>query len=1350
MEFSLLTQILLGAVPAFIFIAVMTVLSIVKKKGKRKIAANVVSAALFAIIAVSSAVFLPGFLNNHEEQYTPPPAVVLSQRDCFDFFYAFARSGDLSAAENFLTDAMTSMDYTDDYTLARARLAQLNGKDHIAQLLYAKLDKTPEADPDLGRENAALDSIVAAVNYAQDAYARFISTGLLDVESADAVLRELVSLERRNSDIFTTKIVRESRLKLLCLTGDYTGITRALSMASDYKEIIIASELLIYGFVTPKDFSESFVSKQETEGYTLVVQKLKEAYEKYWSEENREEKRRIQNIIRSYEAIARNPIMGKILHSLTTYVESPGAEELSKTFMQLAKIEIFLGNDARAEHYIDRSMAEIGMSMDENFRAPMFELIGIVTERGNAERLKNVARYVNEVLENSLPIRIVPPESPVYAFPGEDNSSSIDEENMPDFIPPEITDEVPIDERIRQGVNNTIVKMRASVKIVSVDVTNFKEVEAVITLDGEITGTDEEIRQLLTVADCGINIEDFTIEKVNFAGANILLVCDTSGSMSADNAIGHLRDAVKMFVQDKSPNEHIGLVTFSSGIGIVHPIGTDSSTLISTADSLRASGGTAIFGTMSSDTVLDMFTLQSDMLNFVILMSDGQDNHKRNSSDIFEFAAKPAIEKGITIYTLGLTRAVDADYLELFSDYTGGVYHYAESPEQMQALFDSLRALAQNRYILRYTARDDATINPRDLVVTINTQSFASDTFWYTLDGSDPEIPEPGVPRSVAFEGVTIHGFNPSYIVKGTKDHNVQLLGEGFERDNNLQLLLVSNETNMAITHVLKHTYIDANTYDVAIPGNLPIGFYNLIVRINGKEGSVRDALYISCTSADERFAFGPYVFTSRRIRNNTDGSVTMLDFVTLNGWLRFNGEITIRVQDDRTAYVTDMRGSHILYSKATADGMLANFLADKNRPVSLRPLNQFTIYNDTTHNPNDDKYQTQEIRSILIGMGLIDILPTIRLYPDRVKIDMPEINNISTLSLNLPAADKILKLQTKQNVTNQTGWNNFFVFKAQLGGTFDGTTAGIRADVSFERANDDYTVMKPVTLGKQNLAVNPSAEIKIDTFAGDYDIKFMVDFNFMRTPRSRKTDGGVGLGLQVVWKSNKLDGMTFYVNKEFNTYIGKVPTTFKNFNIGVRGMAENPDNPLKWVFSGGCDIAFAKASSLIPGLPKPFGDVAVLEFEKARVEIRLSNFYIGISTDIKVFGIKCGSAEIKAGNITYSNALLGINREDVLGFMAKVNAGVDFKVANINLDIGGSAEFTLTTRWCGITIAGHLIASIDLWIVRPSINFGGALTVGMEITRDQNFQFVLAGRANGSNSNAFHLTWALGRGGGY
>jgi len=107
-----------------------------------------------------------------------------------------------------------------------------------------------------------------------------------------------------------------------------------------------------------------------------------------------------------------------------------------------------------------------------------------------------------------------------------------------------------------------------------------------------------------------------------------MLLIDVSGSMSNDGKIEQAIEAALAFLGAIDSNSRIGLATFSSDLDIVVPLDDYESvqlTLDRTIRSLRAEGGTELFGSVRD--VVDYMTRQTDSerIRAIVLLSDGAD-----------------------------------------------------------------------------------------------------------------------------------------------------------------------------------------------------------------------------------------------------------------------------------------------------------------------------------------------------------------------------------------------------------------------------------------------------------------------------------------------------------------------------------------------------------------------------------------------------------------------------------------------------------------------------------------------------------------------------------------------------
>ena len=89
----------------------------------------------------------------------------------------------------------------------------------------------------------------------------------------------------------------------------------------------------------------------------------------------------------------------------------------------------------------------------------------------------------------------------------------------------------------------------------------------------------------MRVIDCGVEIESFTVERVEYTKANILLCVDVSGSMEGAK-IEMLKDAIRQFAAGTEEIESTALISFSGYIIDDYGFGTDMDTLMAAADGM--------------------------------------------------------------------------------------------------------------------------------------------------------------------------------------------------------------------------------------------------------------------------------------------------------------------------------------------------------------------------------------------------------------------------------------------------------------------------------------------------------------------------------------------------------------------------------------------------------------------------------------------------------------------------------------------------------------------------------------------------------------------------------------------
>src|SRR6266545_350968 len=212
--------------------------------------------------------------------------------------------------------------------------------------------------------------------------------------------------------------------------------------------------------------------------------------------------------------------------------------------------------------------------------------------------------------------------------------------------------------------------------------------------------------------------------------ATILLAFDTSGSMcSADvdpNRITAARKAAAEFIESQRGGPRIGLVTFAGTAGLLVPPTDDTKSLIKSLDGLTVSRGTAIGQAMltSIDAIAEVDPSvaptgakpgagrEGYAGSAIVVLTDGA-----NTQGVApQTAAQEAALRGVRVFTIGFGTThpapmvcdnsqfggfggfggrgrfdrgrnfltIDEPALKQIAQTTGGSYHRAENPEQLQ------------------------------------------------------------------------------------------------------------------------------------------------------------------------------------------------------------------------------------------------------------------------------------------------------------------------------------------------------------------------------------------------------------------------------------------------------------------------------------------------------------------------------------------------------------------------------------------------------------------------------------------------------------------------------------------
>lgn len=1167
----------------------------------------------------------------------------------------------------------------------------------------------------------------------------YLQTRTLDKEQAKKLSSSMSKLIEENDTLLRMQEVRNCRTKLHALCGYYSAIAGNIDTNSTYSELAIAAELYLNGLVTNSDFRDDFVSGYKDMAEAVVVQ-LRVVLKDVSDTETGD---RINALID--ELSATDPSALQILQDAIYGIAADEKDvNKPKAHIQLAKIAHYNKDNVQAKSQISAALGSAGVSRDEAFYTPLQKLAGVVNNNDNSEELKNVSGYVAEVLDNTSDPIVVAVIEDIRAQkeetqsqetqPQEDETPAFGSGTVVETMPPqtEITETGKAPENNSTATSyadtfatfmgDTVNQLSISVDITAVDALNFPKVVATVNVDGDMAATAEELKSMIKVTDCGMEITDFTVEKVEVAKAQILLCCDISISMDGQ-PLEDLKKAVRLFVETASDKEDLAIVTFGSYVDSVLGFGTPRQELMDKADSLRVVSGTNMYNAVIES--LEKFSEDFTGPMYIILLSDGTDNNARTDSEIKTNIGYPAMDKGVIVYSIGIGSSVNTQYLGTIADVTGGKRVHAQDSASLQTFYDSIRNQMLNQYIITFEAKDTLRAD-RDLKISMIGDSVVEDTASYYLEQAGEGSSQ--VDSIISFGKKGVSHLSTGKILKSDCDTVVKIHGFGFEKDDSVSVELDGKQNYDS--SVISCKYVDENTLEMTVPGGVACDKYNVKISIGLMSTTIKNGLIVINQDMIKTTEHGPYRFTSFE-RTEVNGVITLSGEVTLNEWLVFKGDVTLQKSDSdvREMTMTDHDGAYVTFNPNLAKG-LAGLMAKAEKRLYILPLGSVVLINEITANPSDQNYPVNKIAIPAFHLGGVATInaPGVALYPYKLSIES------DAFTTELPMQDKILS----------AAGADLFDLNYAIGGSVSPQSIDVKAEVKYEDdpLEDIIKGYKSSNMGCVPIYVAPSeAEVLIDTAANEYKLEFMVKVSFIE---------GDGIGLRLKWKGRDNDKgaqllipseVVLKAGVEIPGQIGPVPVTYSNFEVGLSDIDPN-ENILKWKLVGGFDLSTGTLSDLIPGLEEIFEDPAMLTLNPS-VELSLGQGYFKLAATLKLLEtIELANATIEAGKIPVNSVLLGFDNEAAIGMRGEVGVGLNWEIPNCKVDIGSSAAIHLHNKFLGIEVSGDGTVEIGWSIFRATMNEHGTVAVGFQRIDDLPTFVLKVMVSDRSSSEGYYLIW--------
>lgn len=165
---------------------------------------------------------------------------------------------------------------------------------------------------------------------------------------------------------------------------------------------------------------------------------------------------------------------------------------------------------------------------------------------------------------------------------------------------------------------------------------------------------------------------------------DVVLVIDSSGSMTSNDSRNIRKSVAKEFVSKLGENDKAAVIDFDSYSRLYSEFTSNKEALNSAIDRIDSSGGTNLG--KGIQLAIEQFNKSETYdpktaYKYIIMLTDGDGSY--NSS-----LTTAAYQKDIVIYTIGLGSGVKESVLKSMAEGTGGQYYFASTAENLYDIFD--------------------------------------------------------------------------------------------------------------------------------------------------------------------------------------------------------------------------------------------------------------------------------------------------------------------------------------------------------------------------------------------------------------------------------------------------------------------------------------------------------------------------------------------------------------------------------------------------------------------------------------------------------------------------------------
>lgn len=163
---------------------------------------------------------------------------------------------------------------------------------------------------------------------------------------------------------------------------------------------------------------------------------------------------------------------------------------------------------------------------------------------------------------------------------------------------------------------------------------------------------------------------------------DVVLVIDSSGSMTSNDRNNIRLEAAKQFVDKLGEKDRAAVIDFDNSTKILCEFTNNKNTLHTAINNVNSSGGTSL--TKGISPAIDLFTNETysnEAYRYIIMLTDGDGSYNTALTS-------KAKENNIQIYTIGLGSGVKTSTLKAIAEGTDGKYYFASAADQLIQIYE--------------------------------------------------------------------------------------------------------------------------------------------------------------------------------------------------------------------------------------------------------------------------------------------------------------------------------------------------------------------------------------------------------------------------------------------------------------------------------------------------------------------------------------------------------------------------------------------------------------------------------------------------------------------------------------